>query len=127
MFVFLENEQQFNLLNAIMNSTKELIPLLRLNFNLDNNIHKTITKIFQFLDKTLKLLPSSITRQTSFRFPNEEIQESFNHVMKCWDSFPEEKDKFFEAWEEFDFWWEEYKRSADQFKNLKNKVYISMN
>jgi hypothetical protein len=127
MYVFLENEQQYNLLNAIMNSTKELIPLLKLNFNVDNTIHKTITKILLFLNKTLKMLPGSLTEKSSFRFPNEEILESFNQVLNCWDDFPESKDLFFEAWEEFEFWWCEYKRSTEQFRNLRNKVFISMN
>ena len=124
---FLEYERKFELINSILDSTNNLIPLLELNFQLDEKICYTVKQLFDFLGKILETLPEVLISGRKIENFKSEIIDVFSGVRKGWENFNEDSSQFFQAWDEFYLWWETFKQESEDMENNANSIFISMN
>ncbi len=124
---FLEYERKFELINSIVDSTNNLIPLLELNFQLDEKICYTVKQLFNFLGKILETLPETLISGKKMENFKTEIIDVFSGVKRGWENFNEDSSQFFQAWDEFYLWWETFKQDSEDMEKDANSIFISMN
>ena len=127
MSLFLPYDNQIKLINSIIVSTNKLLPLIKDNTELTDTINITILQIFQFLEKILDLVPDLLMTEKKMNFYKEELTGSFNKVISNWETFTDNRDEFFDAWRDFNFWWKELNKTIEKLKESDNTIYLSMN
>ena len=111
-FFFLENN--IDLVNKIISTTGQVIPVVEEQETISPVIFDTFKKILEFLNKILEILPdikiSSAGEELNIKLT---ITEKLNELTEIWIAFPNRNVDILDAWMYFDFWWSEY------FKKLK--------
>ncbi len=120
-------DNQLEMVNSIVKSTNELLPLLRRNAPLNNTIYNTISDILKFLDKVLVVLPDILISERNDRKIKTNLQESFERVISGWGDFFVDSTEFFAAWDEFSGWWSEFERALEILTADNSTIFLSMN
>jgi hypothetical protein len=115
------------MVNSIIKSTNELLPLLRENTPINRTIHNTISDILRFLYRVIEIMPDILISEKNNQKIKVNLEASFDRVLAGWNDFIIDKGEFFEAWEEFCLWWEEFERALKGLKEKNSTIYLSMN
>jgi hypothetical protein len=125
-FFFLENN--IDLVNKIISTTGQVIPVVEEQETISPAIFDTFKKILDFLNKILEILPdikiSSAGEELNIK---STITEKLNELTEIWIAFPNRNVDILDAWMYFDFWWSEYYKKAKILKNSDSSIFLSMN
>lgn len=120
-------ENNIKMVDLIIKSTNDLVPLVIKHSDLDNTISETISLIFKFLRKILKALPDVLVSENHYNYVKDETMESFNDVMASWEDFRSNPHDFQMAWDDFYFWWEKMNKDLLDIQRSSHTVFLSMN
>ncbi|MGA2296702.1 MAG: hypothetical protein ABSG15_04040 [FCB group bacterium] len=115
------------ILNAIIKSADELVPLIVENKELDKVYHYTFSLILNFLKQVFELLPEMHIPECKYNSLKKEIINSVERAKLSMELFPESQDTFLSAWKDFQFYWNDYKVFLEKFDKSKNNFNISKN
>lgn len=120
-------ENNIKMVDLIIKSTNDLVPLVIKHTDLDNTISETISLIFKFLRKILKALPDVLVSENEYNYVKDETMESFNDVIATWDDFRSNPNDFQMAWDDFYFWWQKMNKDLLDIQRSSHTVFLSMN
>lgn len=118
---------QLKLINKIISSIDELIPVLKRNDELDETIFNTIYEIFRFLFKLLGVIPDILVSEQNYNGTKNELLVAHDKVIKAWGDYLILPEEFFRAWEEFLFKWKNFETAIEHIIRSGNTIYLSMN
>lgn len=124
---YFTHENNIKMVDLIVISTNELVPLVIKHTELDDTISDTISLIFKFMKKILKVLPEVLVSENDYNYVKEETVDSFDDVMLTWENIKEKPQDFKMAWDEFYFWWEKIHKDLLEIQRSSKTVFLSMN
>lgn len=119
-------ENQMPLLDNVIQSTNQLMPILYHTDSVNDTIRTTIDQIFSFVSQILTLLPDILMSVNQMKNVKQELIASFNDVRLKWQDFDGHSEYLERAWMEFMFWWKEFLHSLENITNGKT-IILSMN
>ena len=120
-------ENNITLVDLIIKSTNELVPLVVKHTNIDSNISETLALIFKFLIKIFNLLPEVFIAEGDYNYQKKQTKNSFLIVVKNWDNFKDNPTEFKLSWDEFMFWWGKIHKKLLDIQKSKHTIFLSMN
>jgi hypothetical protein len=120
-------ENNIIMVDLIVRSTNDLVPLVMKNPELDSTISDTITLILKFLDRILKLLPDVLASQSQYNTKKRNIKIAATNVIETWENFKEDPLEFQLSWGEFHYWWTELQRDLLYIQRSQHTIFLSMN
>ena len=115
------------ILNAIIKSADELVPLIAENKELDKIYHHTFSLILNFLKQVFGLLPEMYIPECKFNSLKKEIINSVERAILSMELFPDAHDSFLSAWKDFQLYWNDYKQFLEKFDQSQNSIQFSKN
>lgn len=119
-------ESQMPLLNNIIQSTNQLMPIIYENTPITETIHDTIDQIFLFIDKILVILPEMLLSENGMVNLKKDLLKAFSRVIICWKEITIAFSELKYEWEIFLKLWNEFIISMENITNGKT-ILISMN
>jgi hypothetical protein len=120
-------ENNIIMVDLIVKSTNDLVPLVMKNTDIDSTISETITLILKFLEKILKLLPDLLSQDNPYNIKKQNTIETLSIVIEAWENFRNEPIDFRFAWDEFHHWWKEIHKDLLIIQRSSHTIYLSMN
>lgn len=121
-------KNHLQLVDSIIKSTEDLVKLLEKEITISNTIFNTISEIFNFLEKTINLLPDIlILKNRDSRLSKKEIVDSYEDTKLSWFNFVIEQDDFFNKWNDFSNIWKKFYKALSYVNSSSNTIYLSMN
>jgi len=120
-------ENNIIMVDLIVKSTNDLVPLVMKHIDIDNTISETITLILKFLNKILNLLPEVLSDENPYSTKKKLIKDTLSNVIQSWERFQQDPVDFRFAWDEFHYWWQEIQEDLLQMQNSKHTIFLSMN
>lgn len=115
-------DTHIRLMNIIVKSTEEIIPVLAIHTDIDEQIHNTVKQIFEFLIKVIKNLPDFLIKDFEFYKLKIKLFNRTNTLIQSWVDFKDKPDDFLSTWRQFaDTWDIMYK----QFEKADISDYVS--
>lgn len=120
-------DSHVNIINTIIKTTDDIIPIIVTNPELDEPLKETIVQVFRFIEKIINLLPdllTSINKNVNHKY---ELNKSLNGIIEQLETLPKSPEKLTAVWFEFNYWWKDFNEKLVQLANSQNTVFISMN
>jgi hypothetical protein len=94
-----------NIINTIVKTTDDIIPIIVTNPELDEPLKETIVQVFRFIEKILNLLPdllNTVNKKVNYKY---ELNKSLNAIIEQLELLPKSPEKLTAVWFEFNYWW----------------------
>lgn len=124
---FLTYDKQFELIDSIVKSTSQVMPILKKQDYADDKIRATMSMIFDFTDKILQKLPKVLLSKNNLDFFKNELFVSIDRVKKYWEMYPDHKDLLVDEWEMFEEIWKTFYSRATEASKSEKTIFISLN
>jgi hypothetical protein len=120
-------ETHINIVNVIVASTNDIIPIIISNPRLDDSLKETMAQVFRFVERIISLLPDIlITNKNTANHKNELISR-IDKICQIIDQLPEEPIGLQDAWFEFNYWWKDLNDKMKEISASNNTIFLSMN
>ncbi len=116
-----------NIINTIIKSTDDIIPVIVSNPELDEPLKETIIQVFRFIEKILNLLPDLLSSVNKNVDHKQELNRTINGIIEQLEILPKSPEKLTAVWFEFNYWWKDFTEKLIQITNSENTVFLSMN
>jgi hypothetical protein len=120
-------ENQLIIIDTIVKSLSPIIEVLCESNSFNGTIKTTFDGILKFLLRILKQLPEILISGNNTMGMKSELILSFSNLTSEFSKPKIDKDLIIPAWFEFEFWWDEFFKNAQQIEADNNTIIISMN
>jgi len=118
--------EQISMIQLIVKSTDEILPVLQSNEHPSETILQTMTTVLKYMNSLIERLPEILISET-IPYPKKELINSLNNVIDQWCACSPHCEKLSEYWEEFFFWWREFRRNYESMVRSERTIVLSMN
>ncbi len=119
-------EDQITMIDFIVRSITEVMPLLKYKEINSDVISNTMSVVFRYLNKLIKQIPEIII-SSSIPQPRQELLENLTRVISLWQGEQPVGEELANTWEEFSFWWDEFFRIFNSLIESDRTIILSMN
>ncbi len=127
MYNYFSYENNIIMVDLIVRSTNDLVPLVLRNSKLDGTIDDTITLILKFLGRIIDLMPDVLANQNEYNTKKLNTKDAFSNVLETWANYKEKPTDFRYAWNDFYYFWRDIHKDLLYLQRSKHTIFLSMN
>ena len=127
MDAYLSVDAEVKLIDTIISSISDLIPLLNDSLHQFFKIKNSITEVIIFMRKLIKSLPEIVFSGFKFSITKNDLLISYAIFIEEWDRGEFNKPSIQLCWDNFLFHWSRFKNEIERIDKSTHTVYLSMN
>ena len=120
-------EKHLKLVNSVIISTNDLVNSLKVTDAVDDVIYSTVSEIFNFLTKILRLTPELLISNFIHSLKKSDLNIIFDNVIYSWGDYMDNPEAFYDSWDEFYAKWNKFHRAIENINLSQQTIFLSLN